>query len=111
MAVAHLEDPPEVAAGDVDTDAGVPDLPGGGLADEDSVLGHHYQQAGLLVLDGDSVAAVGLLVQVSRVHADDRLQAALPRHLPRLRLLHQPRHVLHCTDNVIELTTQSASGV
>ena len=93
--VAHLENAPEVAAGDVDTDAGVPDLPGGGLADEDPVLGHLDQQAGLLVLDGDAVAAVGLLVQVGGVHADDGLQAGLPRHLPRLRLLHQPRHILH----------------
>ena len=86
-----LEDPGQVAAGDLHTHGRVLSDP---VADDHSGLAHLDQEVHPLVLDVDPVHAEGLLVHVGGVHVDDGLQAGAPVHLPGLGPLDQSGHVL-----------------
>ena len=91
--VDNLEDPREIAAGDLDTDVDVLDLLRVLLAHLYPCLVDVDDQTNVLVRDGDSVQSVGLLLQGALLHLEDGLQAGLPVHLSLLCSLHNSSDV------------------
>ena len=89
----HLEDPREIAAGDLDTDVDVLDLLRVLLAHLYPGLADVDDETNVLVRDGYSVQSVGLLLQRALLHLEDGLQTSLPVHLTLLCSLHNSSDV------------------